>query len=118
MLFRSPPALLYSHQNGKRELRRTEASTSVLGVLPQVDVSECTVPFPAGTELLLFSDGLYELSDSDGGHGSYNEFFAQLLKDVAAGSPPWEVFRHWYKTAHEQKRIDDDVSTLRFATKA
>ena len=113
-----PPALLYSHEDGKRELRRTEASTSVLGVLPQVEVSECTIPFPAGTELLLFSDGLYELTDADGGHGSYNEFFARLVKDVAAGSPPWEVFRHWYKTAHEQKRIDDDVSTLRFATKA
>ena len=113
-----PPALLYSHKDGKPELRRTEASTSVLGVLPQVDVSECTIPFPPGTELLLFSDGLYELTDSDGGHGSYNEFFARVQKEVANGSPPWEVFRHWYKTAHEQKRIDDDVSTLRFATKA
>jgi sigma-B regulation protein RsbU (phosphoserine phosphatase) len=112
-----PPGLLYTHENGKPELCRTEASTSVLGVLPKIDISECTVPFPPGSELLLFSDGLYELSDADGGHGSYNEFFAHLVKDVAGGSPPWEVLRHWYKTAHEQKRIDDDVSTLRFATR-
>ena len=112
-----PPAVIYTHEDGKPELRRTQASTSVLGVLPQVSVSECTIPFPRGTELLLFSDGLYELSDPDGGHGSYNEFFARLEKEVATGTRPWEVFRRWYQSAHEEKRIDDDVSTLRFATK-
>ncbi|HEX4141585.1 MAG TPA: GAF domain-containing SpoIIE family protein phosphatase, partial [Candidatus Methylacidiphilales bacterium] len=53
----NPPALLYTHENGKAGLRRTAPGTSVLGVLPMVDIPECTTPFPPGAELFLFSDG-------------------------------------------------------------
>jgi sigma-B regulation protein RsbU (phosphoserine phosphatase) len=111
-----PPALIYGH-DGKSELRRTETSGSVLGVLPQVGLSERTIPFPAGTELLLFSDGLYELTDPAGGRGSYDEFFEAMRKEIATGTRPWEAVRRWYEAAREKKVIDDDVSMLRFATK-
>ncbi len=50
-----PPALIYTHENGRPELRQTAEGTSVLGVIPQVATPECTIPFPHGTELLLFS---------------------------------------------------------------
>ncbi len=112
-----PPALIYTHEDGKPRLCQTEARTSVLGVLPQIDLPETTIPFPPGTELLLFSDGLYELTDPTGGHGSYNEFVAQLQKEVATGTRPWEALRHWHQEAHERNAIDDDVSILRFAAK-
>ncbi len=113
-----PPALIYTRENGKPELRRTKPGTSVLGVLPHIETPETTIPFPPGTELLVFSDGLYELTDPRGGRGSYDEFFAALQKEISAGTTPWEALQDWHKDAQKKKLIDDDVSILRFAAKA
>ncbi len=112
-----PPALLLTHAKGGAELCRTAPGTSVLGVLPKVEKAETVIAFPPGAELLLFSDGLYELTDSDGGHGSYNEFYAAMQKEIAMGTVPWEAMQRWHETAVTEQRIDDDVSMLRFATR-
>jgi len=112
-----PPPLLYSHENGKPVLRKTAPGASVLGILPQIDYPETQVAFPPGAELYLFTDGLYELPDAQGGRGSYNEFLAQLQTTLSDGTRPWDALRHWHDSAREKKLIDDDVSLLRFATR-
>lgn len=112
-----PPALLLTRDQGKAELCKTEPSTSVLGVLPQITARESALAFPPGAELFLFTDGLYELLEPGGGRGSYDEFYVWLRKAVADGTRPWDAIRRWHEESHEKKRIDDDVSMLRFATK-
>jgi sigma-B regulation protein RsbU (phosphoserine phosphatase) len=112
-----PPALVYTHRDGHPELQQTEPGTSVLGVLPEIPFPEFTIPFPPGTELLLFSDGLYELTDPAGGRGSYDEFVARMRKEVATGTRPWDFLRHWHNAAREKNVIDDDVTMMRFATR-
>jgi phosphoserine phosphatase RsbU/P len=112
-----PPALLLTHENGRPELRRTAPGSSVLGILPQIEVPEITIPFPPSSELYLFTDGLYEMLDPQGGRGSYDEFVAWLQKENAHGTRVWDAMRHWHEDAREKKLIDDDVTMLRFATK-
>jgi sigma-B regulation protein RsbU (phosphoserine phosphatase) len=112
-----PPPVLFTHENGKPVLQRTAPGTSVLGIFPQIESPETTIPFPPGAELYLFTDGLYELLDPKGGRGSYDEFFAHLQKATSDGTRPWHAICQWYELAREKKLIDDDVSLLRFATK-
>jgi sigma-B regulation protein RsbU (phosphoserine phosphatase) len=113
-----PPALLLTRQGDKTVLSMTPPGTSVLGIMPQMEIPETTLPFPPTSELYLFTDGLYELLDPKGGRGSYDEFLGYLHNANEAGSDIWEAIRRWHEISHAKKMIDDDVSVLRFATKA
>jgi len=111
-----PPALLLARQDGKFTLSKTMPGGCVLGILPEIQSPEITIPFSPSTELYLFTDGIYELLDPMGGRGSYDEFLGYLETQVRAGKPAWEAMRHWLDRARDWKMIDDDVSLLRFAT--
>lgn len=112
-----PPALLFTNENGTPRLEKTAPGTSVLGIMPKLEIPEITIPFSPTSELYLFTDGLYELLDVKGGRGSYGEFLAYLEKEVESGKPAWGSILQWLDRAREMKLIDDDVSLLRFATK-
>jgi sigma-B regulation protein RsbU (phosphoserine phosphatase) len=111
-----PPALL--RKPGENNLIRTSPDGMVLGILPDIQVAETTIQFPPGSELYLFTDGLYELCDPKGGRGSYDEFLAYLEKQTELGKPVWESMLHWLDRARDKRSIDDDVSLLRFTTQA
>jgi sigma-B regulation protein RsbU (phosphoserine phosphatase) len=109
-----PPALL--RKAGEKTLTRTTPGDIVLGILPEIHAAETTIGFPAGSELYLFTDGLYELLDPKGGRGSYNEFFSYLEQQMALGKSAWESMTHWYDRARDKGAVDDDVSLMRFTT--
>ena len=111
-----PPALLHRFQ--EKTLIKTDSSGIVLGILPEIQPVETTIDFPDGSELYLFTDGLYELCDPAGGRGSYNEFIAYLEKQTELGKPVWDSMLHWLDRARDKRAIDDDVSLLRFTTQA
>jgi sigma-B regulation protein RsbU (phosphoserine phosphatase) len=113
-----PPALFFNGDASKPQLTRTAPGGPVLGVLPEVQVPEITIPFPAGSELILFTDGLYELSDPEGGHGSYAEFFTYIQAEIGRGRAPWEAILEWSASARENNAVDDDVSLMRFTVPA
>jgi sigma-B regulation protein RsbU (phosphoserine phosphatase) len=112
-----PPALVLTQKNDGPALIRTAPGDSVLGIMPEIHSSETTLDFPAGSELLLFTDGLYELPDPKGGRGSYDEFLAWLEKQTGQGTPPWDAMLDWHAQARKLQSLDDDVSMLRFATR-
>lgn len=112
-----PPTLLFTWENGRPSLVRTEPGASVLGIGPKIEVPETTIAFTAKSELLLFTDGLYELLDPNGGRGSYDEFLVYLDRQIQKGKPAWDSMREWLEQAHRNRMIDDDVSLLRFATR-
>ncbi len=113
-----PPALLVTRHDGMVRLTKTTSGGSVLGIMPDHHAPEITVEFPAGSELYLFTDGLYELLDSKGVRGSYDEFLASLEREVEAGTPAWDAMLSWLDQACKKRIIDDDVTLLRFATRA
>jgi sigma-B regulation protein RsbU (phosphoserine phosphatase) len=111
-----PPALLL--KPGAKSLTKTAPGGIVLGILPEIQAAETVLEFPAGSELYLFTDGLYELTDPEGGRGSYDEFLAYLEKQTKLGKPVWDSMLHWLDRARDKRAIDDDVSLLRFTTRA
>jgi sigma-B regulation protein RsbU (phosphoserine phosphatase) len=113
-----PPALLLTRRGGTLELSKTASSTSVLGIMPEIHVPETTLKFSPTSELYLFTDGLYELPDAQGGRGSYDEFLAYLEGRVHEGEPAWAAILSWLDRARDRSMIDDDVTLLRFATRA
>jgi sigma-B regulation protein RsbU (phosphoserine phosphatase) len=112
-----PPAVLLTRNNGKLELSQTASSGSVLGIMPEIDIPEITAEFSPTSELYLFTDGLYESLDPNGGRGSYDEFLAYLQKQIQHGYPVWNAMLDWLDRARDGKMIDDDVTLLRFATR-
>jgi sigma-B regulation protein RsbU (phosphoserine phosphatase) len=113
-----PPALLLTRTKGALQLSKTAPSTSVLGIMPEIPCPETTIAFSPDSELYLFTDGLYELLDPDGGRGSYDEFLAYLEKQVYGGTPAWEAILSWLDHARNRRMVDDDVTLFRFATRA
>ncbi|HEY0258080.1 MAG TPA: SpoIIE family protein phosphatase, partial [Candidatus Methylacidiphilales bacterium] len=89
----------------------------VLGIMPEINVPEMTIDFSSTSELYLFTDGLYELTDPQGGRGSYDEFFAYLEEQVQSGNSTWDTMLQWLDKARDKQAIDDDVTLLRFAVK-
>jgi len=113
-----PPALLLTRQKGALHLNKTAPGASVLGILPEIHAPETTLEFSPTSELYLFTDGLYELLDPKGGRGSYDEFLAYLKKQVRGNTPAWDAILSWLDRGRDRHMIDDDVTLLRFTTKA
>jgi sigma-B regulation protein RsbU (phosphoserine phosphatase) len=113
-----PPALLLTRREGVLELSKTAPGGSVLGIQLEHRFEEITIPFSASSELYLFTDGLYELPDPNGGRGSHAEFLAYLDQQVRGGKPAWDSILHWLDRARNHGMMDDDVTLLRFATRA
>jgi sigma-B regulation protein RsbU (phosphoserine phosphatase) len=113
-----PPALLLTRRQGALHLSKTVPGASVLGILPEIHAPETTIEFSPASELYLFTDGLYELPDPKGGRGSYDEFLAYLEEQVHGGKPAWDAILDWLDRARQRRIMDDDVTLLRFATKA
>jgi phosphoserine phosphatase RsbU/P len=109
-----PPALVLA-QDG---LSRTAPGGPVLGVMPEIKVPVTGLPFPPGAELYLFTDGLYELRDAKGGHGSYDEFFDHLQAEAGSRRSVWPSILAWMDGARKRQTIDDDVSLIRFTVPA
>jgi sigma-B regulation protein RsbU (phosphoserine phosphatase) len=109
------PPPLYLTEKG---LMRTAPGGPVLGVLPEIKIMETTLPFPPKTELYLFTDGLYELVDGKGGHGSYNEFVGHLEEEAQRRRSVWPTILQWSDEARKRNAVDDDVSLMRFTVPA
>jgi sigma-B regulation protein RsbU (phosphoserine phosphatase) len=112
-----PPLLLTRHRDGTSTLSQTAPGAPALGVFPEISAPETTVDFPRGSQLCIFTDGLYETLGENKAHGSYDEFVAYLAAQVATGKPLYESMVHWLDRARDRKSIDDDVSLLRFMTR-
>ena len=112
-----PPALLLTRKEGDAVpvLTKTAPGGPVLGVFPELKVPETTIDFPLGSEIYLFTDGIYETRGKGKEHGSYDEFMAYLDGRLADGKPPYESMLLWLEDARKRQAIDDDVTLLRFA---
>jgi len=113
-----PPALLQRKTNGTQNLTKTVPGGPVLGIMPEITAPETTIDFLSSDELYLFTDGLYELTDPKGGHGSYNEFLAYLETQAHNGKPTWEAMLQWHQQARNRQAIDDDVTLFRFTVES
>jgi sigma-B regulation protein RsbU (phosphoserine phosphatase) len=112
-----PPPLLLTRKDGWSILTKTGPGGPVLGVMPEIKVTEGKFTFPSHSELYLFTDGLYETKDTENEHGSYDEFLSYLETRLGGGTAVYPAMHQWLDDARNRGSIDDDVTMLRFMTK-
>jgi PAS domain S-box-containing protein len=100
------PALLLS---GEGKARRLQTRGAVIGVTTDMKFEAERVEIPAGAELYLFSDGVFEIARPDGSYQFWEEF-AQYLQ---VERPPIEQIVNRMREIHCSLEFDDDFSLLR-----
>ena len=105
-----PPALMRTPDGEIAELAGT--GTPPLGILEEVHCVEHEIEIPAGSLLLLYTDGLIERRDSDLTEG------LERLKDVFREAPASASdCLDWIDKHFETDSIPDDVATLAMAVR-
>jgi phosphoserine phosphatase RsbU/P len=100
-----PPPILAAPDR-PAELVKVERVDPPLGVLPGIGRSSTTVPFPAGSLLLTYTDGLIERRDAPLDVG-----IERLLRTVRAESPE-DVCRHVLRSLFDGDAPQDDVALV------
>ena len=100
------PALLVA---GDGQGTRLQTRGAVIGVTPGMKYDSASVEVPAGAELYLFSDGVFEIAQPDGSYQLWEEF-AQYAQE---NRPPIEKIVKRMRELHGVEEFDDDFSLLK-----
>ncbi len=84
-----PPALLFTAGQGTVAMARLTSESIPIGMLEDAEFLSATCTLPPGSQLLLYSDGAYELPMAAGRHWSVAEFAS--LCTVFVGEPGWSL---------------------------
>ncbi len=112
-----PPALMLAHRSA--EITTTDLSTKSvpIGIIDGAEFTSETYQVPRDAQLLLYSDGAYEIKDTDGRRRSLNEF-TDLCTDLATqGALTLDTLTGHLRTLTADGQFADDCSLvlLRFA---
>jgi PAS domain S-box-containing protein len=88
---------------------RLQNRGAVIGALPDLKYPSDRVELPPGSELYLFSDGVYEIARPDGSWQTWEEFTEYLEKS----RPPIEAIVTRMREMHGGGEFEDDFSLLK-----
>ncbi|MFY8215444.1 MAG: PP2C family protein-serine/threonine phosphatase, partial [Chthoniobacterales bacterium] len=103
-----PPALLF---DGTR-MTEVRAPGLLIGALEGAEFQSESIPIPHGAELFVFSDGVYELKNTDGGMVSFEDFQRVAMR-VAAGHSDLDRLIDWARDCQGSAAFEDDYSLMR-----
>jgi sigma-B regulation protein RsbU (phosphoserine phosphatase) len=103
-----PPALL---QTGG-ELHQLTADAPAVGMVPELPYDTQRIGVPEGSRLLVFSDGIFEIEQTNGAMWPFEEFLARLQDELLHNGELIE--RHWQfvQQLHGKDTLADDFSML------
>jgi phosphoserine phosphatase RsbU/P len=104
-----PPALLFAPHEGPRLL---DSTGTIPGVLPGYVYPTESVTCPAGTRLLVYSDGLYELRLKDGRVLGLPDLLTELTFAVGTGADPMAAAYARAERLQSGPYFADDVSMV------
>jgi sigma-B regulation protein RsbU (phosphoserine phosphatase) len=102
-----PPALL----RGADGVRELGAKGAAIGCLPECEFGQEETTVGAGNQLLLFSDGVYELAIPEGKSRNYRDF-AREIQSLPPGPISAETIFDRARQAQGRADFDDDFSLL------
>ena len=108
-----PPALVYAPGNPATPTRAGQPQLMV-GALPEVSYREDVSTIPEGATLLLFSDGVYEVTRPDGSLWSVEEFAAAAHQEGVTRDAPLEALVATARHIRGDALLEDDFSLVRF----
>jgi sigma-B regulation protein RsbU (phosphoserine phosphatase) len=114
-----PPALLVSRRNGEVVVDHVGEAGLPIGMLPVAPFSNVESEIPPDSNLFLFSDGAYEITQPDGSMWTLDAFADTLrAADPATGLANLDDVEATIRRIRGQAEFEDDVSILqvRFGT--
>ena len=104
-----PPAL----HSRDGQLTELEVDGPAIGMVPELPYATHTADITAGDQLLVYSDGVFEIEKPDGQMWQYGEFLDRIRPEVA--SADGIIDRHWsfVRNLHAGEVLGDDFSMIR-----
>lgn len=106
------PALLYA-PHGPARPEPLGKPGLVVGAMPDVPFATHRLPAPAGSTLLVFSDGVFEVTQPDGTLWTLEAFGASAATAVVPEGTPLEAMVDQARRLRGQDELEDDFSLLR-----
>lgn len=105
-----PPGLLF--READHRLFELSAENPPIGVDADVQFVEKAITLPAGFQLYLYSDGVYEFEGKDGAFWGWVEFARYLGASLGSGKRRPEVIFQDLRGRTQSNHFDDDFSLL------
>jgi sigma-B regulation protein RsbU (phosphoserine phosphatase) len=106
-----PPALLFTPAGRSAELRTVAPP---VGAFPEARYLAAEIEVPPGSQLFVFSDGVYEITHPDGRAGTLQEFVNTLGKEATRSDFAAADCLAAAKAAQGTETLGDDYSLIRF----
>ena len=107
-----PPALLHEGVNcEKGVLIHLESDGPIIGMIPEIPFNTQTVNLMPQAKLLLYSDGVFEIAQTDGEMWKFDAFVDFLKGDPTDESVMDRLLDHVQKL-HGSNQLDDDFSMV------
>jgi sigma-B regulation protein RsbU (phosphoserine phosphatase) len=106
-----PPAILVAPTQNNGEAQRLKTPGLPIGMLPEAVFQSNRHEIPSDSSLYIFSDGIFEVSQMNGGSWGLNDFV-----ELLANQSPMVELDHILKLVRdisEVETFDDDLSLLR-----
>jgi len=107
-----PPALLLSGPT-RQELALTQLDSQgpIIGMLPDMEFEARTVDLGPEARLLLFSDGVFEIEQTNGEMWQFDDFL-KLIRSLPPDEPLMDRLLQHAQTLHGSDQLTDDFSIV------
>jgi phosphoserine phosphatase RsbU/P len=105
-----PPALLFDgSQRGERCAKHLESGGPLIGMVPGLEYDTRTTSLEPGAKLLLFSDGVFEIEQANGGMWKFDDF-VRFVCDTPPDEPVMDRLLSHVQELHGSSQLEDDFS--------
>jgi phosphoserine phosphatase RsbU/P len=107
-----PPALLFEGLDKSKAIMKPLASDGpLIGMVPGLPFDTQTVELVADAKLFLFSDGVFEIEQTDGEMWKYDEFL-EFMRNSTSGEPLMDRLLGHVQQLHGSNQLGDDFSIV------
>ena len=107
-----PPAILLSGTSTPSSVQEIGMPGLPIGMLPGVKYEDKSCKIPAGSTVYIFSDGVYEIHQSDGQIWGVKNLVNLLTNYQKSSTSNLDTVFHHIQTLSSDKDLDDDFSLL------
>ena len=109
-----PPALLLgpADSGGEHPSNQLRAPGLIVGVMEDIPYQAETIDVPEGSTLLVLCDGCFEIRDTQGAEGTFDDCEGFMRRAGTAPSGLSDLFQ-WARERHGDGPLDDDFSIVR-----
>ena len=108
-----PPALLLSQTRKPTSPKRLSTRNMPIGMLPEAQYQDHVCQIIPGSNLYIFSDGVYEIRQANGQFWGLNSFIDFLTDYHQNSNDDLEKVLHYIQNLNRHRALDDDFSLLR-----